>query len=286
MENCRRIGVSYMTMNNEFYTILNEEIAAKVESKGDMFMLFDPALDEKRQLEQINSMLDKGIDVLVVTPVSWKTLTPALERAKSEDVKVIVVDSEIYDEHLADCIIKSNNYNAGVQIGEYVLRDENKRRFVLMTHNKAKSGIDRIQGFKDTVEGHNNIEIVAELECEGQLELAEPVLNEFIQTGQEFDAVFSLNDLASVGVVAALEENGLLEQAEIYGVDGSPDAKGLIKENIMKATAAQFPTEIGKKTGEVIYDLLEGRNVEKQILVPVRLISSENLDEYGVERWQ
>ena len=285
-QNCHTIGVSYMTMNNEFYTILNEEIAAKVESEGDMFMLYDPALDEEKQLEQIDRMLDEKIDVLVVTPVNRETLTPALERARREGVRVIVVDSEADDEDIADCTIKSDNYNAGVQIGRLAAADGRKKRFVLLTHNTAKSGVDRMQGFKDTVASADNIEIVAELECEGQLELAEPALNDFIKTGRRFDAVFALNDLAAVGAVAALEENGLLENTEIYGVDGAPDAKGLIKENIMKATAAQFPTEIGKKTGDVIYELLAGKPVQKQILVPTELIDSENLDRYGVERWQ
>lgn len=60
------IGASYMTMNNEFYKIMNEEISAKVEAEGDRFILRDPALDADRQKEQIEEMLQKGIDVLVV----------------------------------------------------------------------------------------------------------------------------------------------------------------------------------------------------------------------------
>lgn len=283
---CNKIGLSYMTMNNEFYKILNEEIFAKAEAEGDILILRDPALDEKRQLKQINEMLDEKIDVLVVTPVNWKTLSQVLERAKKENVKVIVVDSDVYDKNMIDCTIKSDNYDAGVQIAKYVLKDNKKRRFVLMTHNEAKSGIDRIQGFKDTVKEHKNIDIVAELECEGQLEIAEPEMRKFIKSGKGFDAVFCLNDLASVGVVAALEANDILDDVEIYGVDASPDSKALIKENIMKASSAQFPSKIGKSTANAIYDILQGKKTEKQILVPVELINNDNIEKYGVDRWQ
>lgn len=285
-KNCNKIGLSYMTMNNEFYKILNEEIVAKVESEGDKLILRDPALDEKRQLEQIDEMLNEKIDVLVVTPVSWKTLTPVLKRAREEGVKIIVVDSDVYDESLVDCTIKSDNYDAGVQVGQYVLSDNKKRKFILMTHNVAKSGIDRIQGFKDAVKGSPNVEIVAEIDCKGQLEIAEPQMQKIIKSGKTFDAVFCLNDLASVGVVAALEENNMLNKVEIYGVDASPDSKAFIKENIMEASSAQFPTKIGKSTAEAIYDILNGNNVEKQILVPVELISNDNIEKYGVDRWQ
>ena len=284
--NCYKIGLSYMTMNNEFYKILNEEIFAKVESEGGTLILRDPALNAERQLEQINKMLDEKIDILVVTPVNWKTLTSALTRAKKENVKVIVVDSDVYDEDLVDCTIKSDNYDAGVQIAKYILKDNKKRRFVLMTHNNAKSGVDRIQGFKDTIKGNKNIDVVAEIECEGQLEIAEPKMQEFIEFGQEFDSVFCLNDLASIGVIAALEENNKLDDIEVYGVDASPDAKALIKEDIMKASSAQFPSKIGKSTANAIYDILQDNNVEKQILVPVELINNENIEKYGVDRWQ
>ena len=66
-------------------------------------------------------MLDAGIDVLVITPVDWESLTSVLKRAKAEGVYVVVVDSNVYDEELADCTITSDNYNAGRIVGEYFL---------------------------------------------------------------------------------------------------------------------------------------------------------------------
>ena len=55
------IGASYMTMNNEFYKIVSEEISQKVEAEGDQLILRDPALSVDRQIEQIKEMLN--IDV-------------------------------------------------------------------------------------------------------------------------------------------------------------------------------------------------------------------------------
>lgn len=45
------IGASYMTMNNEFYKIVSEEISARAEAEGDRLVLRDPALDAGRQIE-------------------------------------------------------------------------------------------------------------------------------------------------------------------------------------------------------------------------------------------
>lgn len=285
-KNSYLIGVNYMTMNNEFYKIMSEEINARVEAEGDRLILRDPALDADRQITQIGEMLDAGIDVLVITPVDWESLTSVLKRAKAEGVYVVVVDSNVYDEELADCTITSDNYNAGKIIGEYFLTQCQEAELVIMTHEAAKSGQDRVRGFMDAVEGSGGIEIVQKIECEGQTEIAMPRLQEAIQAGLDFDNVFCLNDLAGVGVVAALDENQMLDEVDVYGVDASPDSKALIYEGMMKASAAQFPSEIGREAADVIYKLLNGEDVSDSILVPVKLITRENVEEFGIDRWQ
>ena len=285
-ENSRLIGVSYMTMNNEFYEIMSEEISARVEAEGDRMILRDPALNADRQVEQIKEMLEMGIDVLVVTPVEPESLTFVLEEAKKQGVLIVVVDTNVYNEELVECAITSDNYNAGRIVGEYFLEQHDRARLVIMTHEATRSGQDRVQGFLDVISGHEGIEIVKRIECEGQLEIAMPRLQEAIDEGVEFDSVFCLNDLASVGVVAALEDNNMLDGVDIYCVDASPDSKALIQEGMMSASAAQFPSEIGRVASDVIYDLLAGETVEKNILVSVELITQENVDAFGTDRWQ
>lgn len=285
-ENSYLIGASYMTMNNEFYKIMSEEISARAEAEGDRMMMRDPALDADRQVEQIQEMLDMGIDVLVVTPVEWEGLTSVLKDAKEQGVIVVVLDTNVWEEELADCTITSDNYNAGKIVGEYFLEQCDEAKLIIMTHEKTKSGQDRVAGFLDTVEKQAGVEVVKKIDCEGQLEIAMPKLQEAINTGLVFDNVFCLNDLAGVGVVAALDKNNMLEDVGVYGVDASPDSKALIKEGMMQASAAQFPTEIGKKAADAIYDLLNGREVEKKVLVPVELINRDNVEKFGTDRWQ
>ena len=113
-----------------------------------------------------------------------------------------------------------------------------------------------------------------------------PKMRGIIEEGTAFDSVFCLNDLAGVGVVAALDDSGMLDRVKVYGIDASPDAKALIKEGMMSASAAQFPSRIGQTAADVIYRLLNGEHVEPDILVPVELVTRENVDQYSVDRWQ
>lgn len=285
-KNSYLIGASYMTMNNEFYEIVNEEISARAEAEGDRFILRDPALNADRQIEQIEELLEEGIDILVVAPVDKKSLTPVLKRAKEQGVKIIAADTNVQDDEYVDSTITSDNYQAGVLVGEYFLEQRKEAKLAIMTHESAKSGQDRVQGFLDIVSRQKGIEIVCEIECEGQTEIAMPKLQEAIDQGIAFDTVFCLNDLASVGAVAALEENHMLDTVDVYGVDGSPDAKALIKEGMMRASAAQFPSKIGGEIADALYKLLEGRMTQEDILVPVELVTAENIEEFGIDRWQ
>ncbi|MGX8683785.1 MAG: substrate-binding domain-containing protein, partial [Lachnospiraceae bacterium] len=118
------------------------------------------------------------------------------------------------------------------------------------------------------------------------LEIAMPGMESFIEQGVSFDCVFCLNDPASLGAASALDNHGLLDQVDVYGVDASPDAKQLIYEGKMKASAAQFPSRIGAEAAKAIYNLLEGRKVEAYISVPVELVTKENVEQYNVDRWQ
>ena len=285
-EESRLIGASYMTMNNEFYEILNEQISHRVEAEGDRLILRDPALSVARQVEQIGMMLDKGISVLILTPVNSDGLTDILKRARQQGVKIIVVDSNVSDEQLVDCTIVSDNYKAGCLLGDCLLQNKENSKVVILTHETAMSGRERVQGFLDTIGGRDGIEVVEQVPCEGQLEIAMPRMEKLIDQGTEFDSVFCLNDPSSLGAAAALETRGLLDKVDIYGIDASPDAKQLIYEGKMKASVAQFPSRIGEEAANAIYDLLEGKEVESYISVPVELVTKENVEYYNVDRWQ
>ena len=80
-EDARLIGASYMTMNNEFYTIISEEVAYRVEAEGDRMILRDPALDPVRQASQIRELLDLGISALVIAPADADSLADVLTEA-------------------------------------------------------------------------------------------------------------------------------------------------------------------------------------------------------------
>ena len=79
----------------------------------------------------------------------------------------------------------------------------------------------------------------------------------------------------------------MFRSSQYFQAFSSPtEIPSLAEQTMMAASAAQFPSEIGSKAADVIYRLLAGEEVEKNILVPVELITEENVDAFGIDRWQ
>lgn len=285
-ENVHKFGATYMTMNNPFFEVINETIRATVESNGDILITRDPALDAVRQTQQIYDLIDEGVEAIFIAPVDFEEIIPAVEYGREKGIKIIFVDTEIYDESLADCMVVSDNYHAGVLCAEYLLQKKAEGKILIFEHPTTKSSNDRVEGFADTIEGNGDFEITGRLDYAGQLEIAMPLMIEELKKGGDFDVVFCINDVGALGVMAALKDYGRLEGISVLGVDGAPEAKAMIKEKIMLATSAQYPSEIGQNAVDQLYNMMEGRQVEKKIKVSVNLISEENIDEFSTKGWQ
>lgn len=281
-----RIGATYMTMNNPFYSVIDEELRLMIESRGDILLTRDPALDQDKQNDQIHELLAGGIDLLVINPVDFQQIRPALEEAREADVPVVIVDSQVSDPSLVACTIASDNYGAGVLCAEHLMSTRDSARIALLEHPTAQSAVDRIRGFCDTIAAHPQYQIAGRASSDGQLELAMPALDGLLDADPTIDVVMALNDPTALGAMAALEERHLLERTLVYGVDGAPEAKNMIFEGVMTATVAQSPIQIGQTTAQVIYQILSGQAYESEIIVPVELITAENVEQFGSDGWQ
>ncbi len=266
-----RIGATYMTMNNPFYSVIDEELRLVIESRGDILLTRDPALSQEKQNAQIQDLLEEGIDLLVLNPVNFQEITPMLETVKAAGVPVVVVDSQVSDPSLVACTIASDNYRAGMLCAKHLIGSRPGANIALLEHPAAQSAVDRINGFCDTIEQYAGYRVVARGSCNGQLELAMPVMQDMLKEHSDINVVMALNDPSALGAMAAMKELDMLSGTSVYGVDGAPEAKTMIMEGAMTATIAQFPIRIGQRTAQIVYQILYGEAYENEITVPVEL---------------
>ena len=148
----RTIGASYMTMNNPYFEVINEEIKAVVENKGDVLETRDSAMDAEVQAEQVEGFIDEKVDCILINAVDWKAIGSSLKKAKKAGIPVIAVDTLVYDQSLVDGIVVSDNYKAGAQCAKDLMKRKKKGKILFLVQSENKSAIDRIKGFKETLE--------------------------------------------------------------------------------------------------------------------------------------
>lgn len=282
----KKFGATYMTMNNPYFDILNDGIKEVVEANGDVLITRDPAQDQQKQNDQIYEMIEEGVAAIFLNPVDWIEVEPALIACKEAGIPVFNVDTEVYNTEFVVSVIASDNYNAGVQCAKDMMSKLPKADIVILDQPIINSINKRIQGFKDTIEGNENYRVVLQKAAGGELEVAMGVMNEILDDGITFDVVMGGNDPTAIGAIAALESRHMDKEVLIYGVDGSPDGKMMIKEGYLEGTSAQQPSVIGRISAQVAYDYLNGKDVDDNIVVPVYLITKENLDNFTIDGWQ
>ena len=132
-ENRVKIGATYMTMNNDFYKVLNNEIDKIVEEKNDILYTRDPALDVNKQTQQVELFIKKRVDIIIINPVDAdsKKLIKDLKKAKETGIKVVVVDSQLLDNSPVDKTIVSDNYQAGVLCAQNLMQTQSSAKILL-----------------------------------------------------------------------------------------------------------------------------------------------------------
>ncbi len=279
------IGATYMELDKSFFQVINNEITKAVKANGDTIITLDGCQDSQRQSEEIRYLIAQYIDLLIVNPVDVKQIEPALQEAKDAGIPVVLVDSTISNPDLYDCLVISNNYDAGGDCARYMKSLRDQANILILEHNQVMAAKARIDGFRDVIEGDPDYRIVAELDCLGQTDLAYNQVAEYLGVNPEVDVIMALNDTSALGALAAVELLG--KDIQVYGVDGSPEIKKLLvsNPNIM-ATASQSPRQLGGQAITNGYRLIGHESVEKTISLDTTLITKENVAYSNMLGWQ
>lgn len=283
----RKFGATYMSMDNPYFEELNSSIQEIVEANGDILISRNPSQSQEKQNQQILDMIDSGIELLFINPVDWKKVTPALIACKNASIPVVDIDTNVFEQQYVDSIILSDNYQAGVQIAHDVEKKKKAAKIVILSHDNIFSTFERIRGFIETLNTfEGDYEIVYKENTIVTLESSMEVMLNFLKKNVSFDVIIGGNDPTALGALAAMQKCNIRNNTLIYGIDGSPLGKTMIKQGYMEGTSAQFPIEIGKKAAEIAYDILKGKKVPKNILISVELITKKNIAEFDIAGWQ
>ncbi len=276
----RLFGVSFQTLNNPFFVDLNEGLKRVVEAHGDRLVTLDAQFNSLKQKNDISDLLQQQPAAFFINPVNWEGIKGSLIEAQRRNVPIIVVDAPVSDPDLVLCQVASDNVEAGRLACEALAKANPKARVVILGYSVNKACIDRVAGFRSEAARHPELVILDTQDVKGTTEAARPVMRDMLGRFPELDAAFPINDPGALGCISAIESAGKSGQVKVVTVDGSREGATAIRAGKLHSTSAQFPKEIGRVAAEKAYDHIAGKAVEKEIKIPVKLITKENADEF------
>ena len=234
---------------------------------------------DQRQIEQIDSLVACGIDLLIVAPNQVATISPAIDRAYDSGIPVIVFERKTNSQKFT-AFMSADNYEMGRQMGEYIAKRLNGNGKVLevMGLKGSSPAIERHKGFVDAMKNYSSMEIAATLQGDWTEETGYDIVRKWKKANPNVavDMVFGMNDRSAIGARKAFLEAG--DSRPLYcGIDGLPGKNGgikLVNDSVLDASFI-YPTN-GDRLLQLAIDILEGKPYEKETLMMSAIVTHDN----------
>lgn len=273
------VGMAFQEMDNEYFIVMHEAIQEAVESINGVLYVTDARHDVTKQISDVEDMVQRGIDILLLNPADSVGAEAAVQAAKAAGVIVVAVDAQA--EGPIDAFVGSRNYDAGYIAGEFMAEElGGKGKVAILDGIPVVPILERVKGFKDAVANYPDIQIVDIQNGRQERSYAMTVVENMLQSNPDLDAIFSVNDTGSLGALAAIEGSGL--DVYLYSVDGHPEAiEAILGGDIFRATSAQFPRDQVRIGFGMALAKYWGADVPSEIPVDVMLVNKENASTFS-----
>ena len=278
------IGMSQCNLGEPWRVAMNDQIAMAAEKHPEFEVIFaDAAQDNSKQIADIENFVQMGVDLIITSPNEATPLTNAVSAAYDAGIPVILLDRKIDGDKYTQ-FIGADNVDMGRIAGEYVadtLLPDGGKVCEIKGLEGTSGGIDRDNGFRESIKKNDKIEIVAVNNADWLREKAITVAEEMLQTNDEIDLFLALNDPMAEGAYIAAKNAGREGDILFVGFDGLPTPDGGIR-SVMDGRLSMtqvYPTG-GAEAIESAYQLLvEGKELDKTLTLTSEIVTPDNAEE-------
>jgi ribose transport system substrate-binding protein len=281
-----RIAFVMKTANNPFFIEMQKGAEEEAKKLGVNLIVqaAEREVDVEKQMQIVENLLQTKIAALCVTPSGSREIVPAINKANSANIPVVIVDTRVDAKTLSDAkgkiatFIGSDNYEGGKLAGERIAKQLGGKGKVAVLEGIPghETGDSRLKGFRDALKATPGIEIVASQTANWERDQGFNVFQNILQSHPDVQAVFACSDLMALGALEAIAAAKKTGQIIVIGFDASDEARKAVLDGTMDATVAQSPAIMGAMAVENAYHLIKGEPVKEEMVVPIKLITKEN----------
>lgn len=279
------VRIAYMPPATEFnyYMAIGEGINVAAEELGvETFMLAPQSgSDIATQMKMIQDAITQEVDAIILSTHDEKAAAPLVQQAIDKGIAVVIVNSDIASfPSPVNAVVGYHQRKGTNNLGEYAAD---------MVNTKAKVGVleglpgyhstERIGGFLDAFANYPDMEIIASLPTEWNVETGNKAMMDMLQAHPEIELVVAANDYIAIGAARAAESLGR-DDLLIFGNDGDTTGLEDIAAGRWTATVNTTPFIMGKVALKVTMDVLNGVYPGGWTETPTVIADQENAVEF------
>lgn len=269
------VGVSLTNVMEPWLNNLVNMLSARAEEEKSINLIFrDAAGSTEKQIQDIQVLMECGIDLLIVVPDGSDDLNNIMESVYKE-IPIIAVGVEP-DTDAYTAVVQADDEKIGELAGEHILNalyETGDKVLVIQGMEDSPISDKRLAGFQDTVDGKIPKEDISYCYGEWLRDVAELRTKDYLVINGSADIVFAFNDEMAYGAYSACQQFRVMGKTEFIGVDGfDGESAGvnMVENSILNATvqSPDFASLVYEKTKAV----LKGEDVEKKIVIVPQII--------------
>ncbi|MFD3514629.1 substrate-binding domain-containing protein [Streptomyces sp. NPDC058657] len=287
------IGFAGPQADHGWLNAINENARERAKKYPDVTLdITEGSNDTAAQIGQIQTLINKKVDVLVILPTDGKALTAIGLQAMKAGIPVVNLDRVFDSQQAYRCWIGGDNYgmglNAGRFIGEQLKNKPNAKVIELAGVDSLELTKLRTEGFDAALKNYPNIKKVARQAADFTVESGQAKMAQLLQAQPQFDALWNHDDDQGVGALRAIAQAGRKDFLMVGGA-GAKSAMDAIKADtgVLKATVL-YPPTMSASAIDLARALGQGKGVggmsELEIPALITLYSAvvtkDNVDEY------
>lgn len=258
-----------------------EETAAK---EGNHVTTYDSNNDAAKQLANAQDAIARNVDGILISPTDSSTCPKVLQLAAEAKIPVVIADIGTDSGEYVSFII-SDNTDGAYQIGK-VMAAKLKERGTpegpvgLVTISLARAnGQKRTEGWRRAMEEGGVKEADLKQMQTYTADETFKYVQDMLTANPDIKGIFVETDSPTIGAVRAVQTARMGDDVLVAGFDGMPEFVDMIREGKLIGSGMQQPYLMGVRSYETLMDHLSGKEVSKEVLVPIIVVTKDNLEE-------
>lgn len=276
------IGLVVHSLDDNYVSYLVDSFKKAVaDLDGYELMVLDSKKDVNTESQNITNLLSMNAAGIILHCVDSNACENYITMCKEKNVPLVTTKT-LYSSVQPDANVIMDSHEAGVAQAEGLVEKMGTKGNVVILLGELGSEYtnERTAGNKEVFDKYENINVVTEECAKWSRADAMNIVENLVQSGQEFNAIICNNDEMAIGAGLALQGQGLdLDDYFIAGIDSTPEALSAMRDGILDVSVFDDVKNLADTAIDVLIKLEKGEKVESTINLDCKVITKENMAE-------